>query len=221
MSNRLTRPHRAARRAFENTSDQEDSNGDMLRRLYDWTLDLSAHRHAIWILTFVAFVESSVFPVPPDIMLIPMVLAARDKAWMIAGVCTAASVAGGMLGYVIGAFFFETVGQPVLDFYHYGPRFDAFRDAYNAWGPWAVFTAGVTPFPYKVITILSGVTGLDPLVFTVSSVLARGLRFFLVAALLWKFGAPIRHFIEARLGLLFTLFVVLLIGGFLAAGLIL
>lgn len=193
----------------------------MLRRLYDWTLDLSAHRHAIWLLGLVAFVESSVFPIPPDIMLIPMVLAARNKAWLIAAVATASSVAGGMLGYAIGAFFFEAIGQPVLDFYHYGPRFDEFRAAYNAWGPWAVFTAGLTPFPYKIITILSGVTSLDPVVFTVSSVAARGLRFFLVALLLWKFGAPIRHFIEARLGLLFILFVVLLIGGFLAAGLIL
>jgi membrane protein YqaA with SNARE-associated domain len=193
----------------------------MLRRLYDWTLELSAHRHAIWLLAIVAFVESSVFPIPPDIMLIPMVLAARDKAWMIAAVCTAASVAGGMLGYVIGAFFFDAVGQPVLEFYHYASRFDEFRAAYNTWGAWAVFTAGITPFPYKIITILSGVTGLDPVVFTVSSVLARGLRFFLVAALLWKFGAPIRQFIEARLGLLFILLVVLLLGGFLAAGLIL
>ena len=193
----------------------------MLRRLYDWTLGLSAHRHTIWLLGLVAFVESSVFPIPPDIILIPMVLAARDRAWLIAGVVTAASVAGGMAGYAIGAFFFEAIGQPVLDFYHYGPRFDEFRQAYNAWGPWAVFTAGLTPFPYKIITILSGVTGLDPIVFTVSSVAARGLRFFLVALLLWKFDAPIRHFIEARLGVLFILFVVLLIGGFLAVGLIL
>jgi len=193
----------------------------MLRRLYEWTLDISSHPHAIWALAIVAFVESSVFPIPPDIILIPMVLAARDKAWLIAAVCTVASVAGGLLGYVIGAFFFETAGQPVLEFYNYSPRFDEFREAYNRWGAWAVFTAGLTPFPYKIITILSGVTGLDPAIFVLSSVLARGLRFFVVAALLWKFGAPIRHFIESRLGLLFTLFVVLLIGGFLATGLLL
>ncbi len=186
----------------------------MLRRLYDWTLDLSTHRHALWALAFVSFVESSVFPIPPDVILIPMVLAARDRAWLIAGVCTAASVLGGMGGYAIGALLFEQIGKPILDFYHYGARFADFQDTYNEYGAWAVFIAGVTPFPYKVITILSGVTNLDLTVFTISSILARGLRFFIVAWLLWKFGAPIRAFIEKRLGILFVLFVVLLVGGF-------
>jgi len=186
----------------------------MLRRLYDWTLDLSAHRHALWALVFVSFIESSVFPIPPDVILIPMVLAARDRAWLIAGVCTAASVLGGMGGYAIGALLFEQIGKPILDFYHYGSRFAEFQDTYNEYGAWAVFIAGVTPFPYKVITILSGVTNLDLTVFTISSILARGLRFFIVAWLLWKFGAPIRAFIEERLGIFFILFVVLLIGGF-------
>ena len=186
----------------------------MLRRLYDWTLDLAAHRHALWALTFVSFVESSVFPIPPDVILIPMVLAARDRAWLIAGVCTIASVAGGMVGYGIGALLFDQIGKPVLNFYHYGHKFAQFQENYNDWGAWAVFIAGVTPFPYKVITILSGATNLDIAVFTISSVLARGLRFFLVAWLLWQFGAPIRAFIERRLGLLFTLFVVMLLGGF-------
>ncbi|NQV54829.1 MAG: DedA family protein [Rhodospirillales bacterium] len=187
----------------------------MLRRLYDWTLELAKHPQALWALALISFIESSIFPIPPDIILIPMVLAARDRAWVIAGVCTLASVIGGMLGYGIGAFMFEQIGRPILDFYHYAPKFDQFREAYNQWGAWAVFTAGVTPFPYKIITILSGVTGLDPVVFTISSVLARGMRFFLVAALLWKFGDPIRRFIEKRLGLLFVLFVVTLFGGFL------
>ncbi len=186
----------------------------MLRRLYDWTLDLSAHRHALWALAFVSFIESSVFPIPPDVILIPMVLAARDRAWLIAGVCTAASVLGGVGGYAIGALLFEQIGKPILDFYQYGSRFAEFQDTYNEYGAWAVFIAGVTPFPYKVITILSGVTNLDLTVFTISSILARGLRFFIVAWLLWKFGAPIRAFIEKRLGILFVLFVVLLIGGF-------
>jgi|TARA_B100000315_G_scaffold241494_1_gene262436 membrane protein YqaA with SNARE-associated domain len=221
MTNRLTRLHGAGWRALENKSDTREAGPGMLRRLYDWTLDLSRHPHALWALAIVSFVESSVFPIPPDIMLIPMVLAARDRAWLIAAVCTAASVAGGLLGYLIGAFLFDQVGQPVLEFYSYAPRFEEFRAAYNEWGAWAVFTAGITPFPYKVITILSGVTGLDPLVFTLSSILARGVRFFLVAALLWKFGAPIRGFIEARLGLLFTIFIILLFGGFLAAKLFL
>ena len=186
----------------------------MLRRLYDWTLDLAAHRNALWALAFVSFVESSVFPIPPDVILIPMVLAARDRAWLIAGVCTIASVAGGIAGYGIGSLLFDQIGKPILDFYHHSHKFAQFQKAYNDWGAWAVFIAGVTPFPYKVITILSGVTNLDITVFTISSVLARGLRFFLVAWLLWQFGAPIRALIERRLGLLFTLFVVILLGGF-------
>ena len=186
----------------------------MLRDLYDWTLDLAAHRNALWALAFVSFVESSVFPIPPDVILIPMVLAARDRAWLIAGVCTIASVAGGTAGYGIGSLFFDQIGKPILDFYHYSTKFAQFQETYNDWGAWAVFIAGVTPFPYKVITILSGATNLDITVFTISSVLARGLRFFLVAWLLWQFGAPIRAFIERRLGFLFTLFVVILLGGF-------
>ncbi len=186
----------------------------MLRSLYDWTLKLSAHPRALWALAAVSFIESSVFPIPPDVMLIPMVLAARDRAWRIAAVCTVSSVIGGMLGYAIGYAAFETVGRPMLDFYGYAPKFDEFRGMYNDWGAWAVFMAGVTPFPYKVITILSGVTGLDIVVFTIASVLARGLRFFLVAGLLWYFGDPIRRFIEKYLNWLAVAFVVLLAGGF-------
>ena len=186
----------------------------MLRRLYDWTLDLAGHRHALLALALVSFVESSVFPIPPDVLIIPMVLAAREKAWKIAFVCTAASVLGGIFGYAIGALLFDQVGSPVLNFYGYAERFDEFRAYYNDWGAWAVFIAGLTPFPYKVITILSGVTGLDLLVFTIASILARGLRFFIVAGLLWYFGEPIRAFIEKRLGFLFVIFVILLVSGF-------
>ena len=186
----------------------------MLRRLYDWTMGLAGHRHATPALAAVSFVESSVFPIPPDIVLIPMVLADRAKAFRIALICTIASVLGGMLGYAIGVFLFEEIGRPMLEFYGYGPKVAEFQGKYNDWGAWAVFIAGVTPFPYKVITILSGVTSLDLLVFVVASVAARGLRFFIVAALLWKFGEPIRDFIEKYLGLLFVAFCVLLIGGF-------
>ena len=188
----------------------------MIRPLYDWTLSLASHRHALWALAAVSFVESSFFPIPPDILLIPMVLAAPTRAWKIALVCTIASVLGGIAGYGIGMFLFEEVGRPMLEFYGYGSKFAEFQATYNEWGAWAVFIAGVTPFPYKVITILSGVTALDPTVFSIASVLARGLRFFLVAALLWKFGPPIRDFIEARLGLMFTIFCVGLVGGFVA-----
>ena len=186
----------------------------MLRRLYDWTMGLAAHKHALIALALISVVESSVFPIPPDVLLIPMVLAARDRAWLIAGVCMVASVIGGVGGYGIGFFLFEQVGKPILELYHYTAKFDQFQETYNEWGVWLVFIAGVTPLPYKVITIFSGVTGLNLPVFIVASILARGLRFFIVAALLWKFGEPIRAFIERSLGLLFVLFVVLLLGGF-------
>jgi len=176
----------------------------------------AAGPHALWILALVAFVESSVFPIPPDVLLIPMVLAARRRAWLIAAVCTVSSVTGGMLGYAIGALLFETLGRPILDLYGYVEQFLTFQARYNEWGAWIVFGAGVTPFPYKVITIASGVTGLDLVTFVVASVLARGLRFFLVAALLWWLGEPIRRFIERNLGWLTVLFFILLLGGFLA-----
>ena len=186
----------------------------MIRRLYDWTLGLAGHRYALVALAVVAFLESSVFPIPPDLLLIPMILAAPGRAFLLAGICMAASVLGGMFGYWIGYSVFETVGRPVLEFYGKDAYFEDFSTRYNEWGAWAVLIAGVTPFPYKVITILSGFTGLSLPVFIVASIIARGLRFFIVAALLWKFGAPIREFIERRLGLMFTLFVILLIGGF-------
>ncbi|MAX74957.1 MAG: cytochrome B [Nioella sp.] len=186
----------------------------MIRRLYDWTLGLAEHRYALVALAIVAFLESSVFPIPPDLLLIPMIIAAPHRAFMIAGICMVASVAGGLLGYWIGYSVFETVGRPVLEFYGKDAYFDEFATRYNEYGAWMVLIAGVTPFPYKVITILSGSTGLSLPVFIVASVIARGLRFFIVAALLWKFGAPIRDFIERRLGLMFILFVILLLGGF-------
>lgn len=188
----------------------------MLRKLYDWTISLAESRHALWALAFVAFIESSVFPIPPDLLLIPMVIAAPRRAWLIAGVATVFSVLGGLFGYYIGWGLFESVGRPVLEFYGKDKYFEEFAVRYNEWGAWAVLIAGVTPFPYKVITILSGTTGLNLGVFIVASIVARGLRFFLVAALLWKFGPPIRTFIEKRLGLMFTIFVVLLLGGFAA-----
>ncbi len=190
----------------------------MLRRLYDWTIAQAVSPYALWILAAVSFIESSVFPIPPDVLLIPMVIAAPHRAWLIAGVCTLASVAGGAFGYFIGWGLFEQVGRPVLEFYGKDARFDEFGAAYNAWGAWAVLIAGVTPFPYKVITILSGATGLNFTVFMIASLVARGLRFFVVAALLWKFGLPIRDFIERRLGFVFSVGVAALVGGFVAVG---
>lgn len=188
----------------------------MLQRTYDWVMSLSAKPNAVWALAAIAFIESSVFPIPPDVLLIPMVLAARTRWLKIALICTIASVLGGMLGYALGFYLYEGVGKPLLEFYGYADKFTQFQGRYNEWGAWIVFIAGVTPFPYKVITIASGVTHLDVTTFTVASILARGLRFFIVAALLWWIGDPIRAFIEKRLGLVFTVFVVLLIGGFVA-----
>jgi membrane protein YqaA with SNARE-associated domain len=188
----------------------------MLRSLYERTLAAAGHRHASAWLALVSFVESSIFPIPPDVMLIPMVLADRTKWIRIAAISTLASVLGGLAGYAIGLFLFDTIGQALLDLYGYGEKFAAFGEMYNEWGAWIVFGAGVTPFPYKVITIASGVTRLDLLVFVIASVLARGLRFFLVCGLLWRFGPAIRSFLEKHLGPLTVLFFVLLIGGFVA-----
>ncbi|MEM1066706.1 MAG: YqaA family protein [Pseudomonadota bacterium] len=186
----------------------------MIRSLYDWTISLASTRYALWALAIVAFVESSVFPIPPDVLMIPMIIAQPRKAFQIAALCTVSSVLGGLAGYWIGMGLFDTVGRPVLEFYGKDSYFDEFAVRYNEWGAWAVLIAGVTPFPYKVITIMSGATGLNLAVFLIASVIARGLRFFVVATLLWKFGEPIRDFIEKRLGLMFILFCVLLIGGF-------
>ena len=186
----------------------------MIRRLYDWTLSLATHPHALWALAFVAFIESSVFPIPPDIIMIPMIIAQPRRAWVIAGVALVASVIGGLLGYAIGALAFDSLGQPILAAMGKGDAMAEFSQRFNDMGFWAVLTAGITPFPYKVITIMSGWTGMPLATFITTSILARGLRFFIVAGLLWKFGAPIKDFIERRLGLMFTLALVLLIGGF-------
>ncbi len=186
----------------------------MLRRLYDWTLSLAAGPRAPYALSAVAFVESSVFPLPPDLLLIPMCVSRRQRAWFYAALCTVASVLGGLLGYFIGAVLFEEVAKPILAFYGYTDKFDQFKQIFEDWGWWFVFIAGLTPFPYKVITIASGVFALNLPVFIVASIVSRGIRFFAVAGLLHLFGPAIRDFIEKRLGMVFTVFVVLLVGGF-------
>jgi membrane protein YqaA with SNARE-associated domain len=188
----------------------------MIRSLYDSTLRLAEHRHALWVLACVSFIESSVFPIPPDVLMIPMILARPSRAWLIAGIALVSSVLGGLLGYAIGAFAYQEIGQPILTALGKGDAMAAFATRFNDFGFWAVLTAGVTPFPYKVITIMSGWTAMPLGIFIATSILARGIRFFLVAALLWKFGAPVRDFIERRLGLMTFLFVLLLFGGFYA-----
>lgn len=189
----------------------------MLRKLYDWTMNLASGPRASWALGGVSFIESSIFPIPPDTLLIPMVIAQRNKAWLYALVCTVTSVLGGLFGYLIGAALFDQIAQPILAFYGYTDKFADFTSRYNEWGVWIVLIAGLTPFPYKVITIASGATGLPITVFTLASIVARGIRFFVLAALLYWLGPPIRDFIEKRLGLVFTLALAILIGGFVAA----
>lgn len=188
----------------------------IVRSIYDWMINLSASPKALWFLAIVAFAESSFFPIPPDIMLIPMVLAMPQKAWKIASIATISSVIGGYFGYGIGVFFFDLIARPILNFYGYMQQFEVFKEYYHQWGAWIVFGAGITPFPYKIITIASGVVRLDLLTFTVASIIARGMRFYLVAWLLKKYGAPMRIFIEKNLGILSVLFLILLIGGFAA-----
>ena len=167
----------------------------MIQRLYDWTLNLAEQRHALWVLAFVSFIESSIFPIPPDIIMIPMILARPNRAFVIAGVALVASVIGGMLGYGIGALAFDALGEPILNALGKADAMSEFSQRFNDFGFWAVLIAGVTPFPYKVITIMSGVTAMPLGTFIATSILARGLRFFLVALLLWKFGAPVRDFV--------------------------
>ena len=188
----------------------------MLRRIYDWTMDLAAKPNAMLWLAVLAFAESSFFPIPPDVLIIPMVLAAPTRAWRLVAVATAASALGGLAGYAIGLFVFETLGRPILDFYGYFDKFERFQDWYREWGGWIVFAGGFSPIPYKVITIASGSVNLDLATFTVVSVISRGARFLLVAALLWRFGPPIRAFIERWLGPLTLAFVLLLVLGFVA-----
>ncbi|GLQ34029.1 hypothetical protein GCM10007939_03120 [Amylibacter marinus] len=186
----------------------------MLRKLYDWTLSFSDSRYALLALGFIAFIESSVFPIPPHVLMIPIIIASPNRAFLVATIVTLGSVSGGALGYFIGAQLFDTLGQPILEFYHKTENFEAFKIRFNAQGHWAVLIAGLTPFPYKVITITSGVTGMNFAAFMLWSLIARATIFFVIAGLLWKFGLPIRDFIEKRLGLMFTLFCILLLGGF-------
>ena len=180
----------------------------LVKATYDYMLNLASRRNAMYFLFAVAFIESSFFPIPPDVMLIPMVLAAPAKAWRIAGIATIASVLGGAFGYAIGVFFFDLIARPILTFYGYMHQFDVFKDYYHEWGAWIVFGAGITPFPYKVITIASGVVHLDFAVFMLASVVARGMRFYLVAWLLKKYGEPMKDYIEKNLGMLSVLFLI-------------
>ena len=188
----------------------------MIRSLYDWVIRLAAHPRALPALGVVSFLESSIFPIPPDVMLIPMVLANRAKAFTIALVCTVCSVLGGLAGYAIGYYFFETIGEWVVKTYGLQAGLEKFRDEFTRYGTWVILIKGLTPIPYKLVTIASGAAHFDLFTFVWASIVTRGLRFFLVAALLWKYGEPIRAFIEKRLTLVMWLFLIALVGGFVA-----
>ena len=186
----------------------------MLRRLYDWCVAAAGKPHAAWTLGAVSFAESSFFPVPPDIMLIPMALARPDRAYFFAAICTVTSVVGGLLGYFIGAELYATVGQWLIGLYGYGDKMEAFRQAYDQYGAWIILLKGLTPIPYKIVTITSGFAGFNLGLFVVLSIVTRGMRFFVVAFLLHRYGDRARGIIEERLTLWATLALVLLIVGF-------
>ncbi|AGK59834.1 hypothetical protein HYPDE_40828 [Hyphomicrobium denitrificans 1NES1] len=188
----------------------------MLRGIYDWTMRKAASDKAPSALAAVSFAESSFFPIPPDVMLIPMVLSRREKAWWYATVATVASVLGGLLGYAIGYFLYDAVGLPILKFYGREHALDGFMTFVHDYGVPAVIIKGMTPIPYKVVTIAAGVGKMNLLAFIGASIVARAMRFFLVAGLLYFAGEPIRAFIEKRLTLVMTAFLVLLVGGFVA-----
>jgi membrane protein YqaA with SNARE-associated domain len=189
----------------------------MLRKLYDWCIAAADKPHAIWLMGAIAFAESSVFPIPPDTMLIPMSLARPQRAWAFATLCTATSVAGGLFGYGIGAYLYDSVGQWLIHLYGYGDKVEAFRQAYAQYGSWIILLKGLTPIPYKIVTITSGFAGFNIALFVVCSIVARGTRFYLTAFLLNRYGMRARAIIEERLGLWVTVTVCVLVIGVIAA----
>mgnify|MGYP001550645558 CR=1 FL=1 len=186
-------------------------------RLYDWVMSHANGPHAWWFLGFISFAESSFFPMPPDILLIPMVLADRRRAFWLALWCTATSVVGGLLGYAIGAYLYQSVGHWLIDVYGYGQQIESFREAYKEWGAWIILLKGVTPIPYKLVTIASGIAGYNIWLFVLFSIISRGGRFLIIAGLLYWIGEPVRTFIEKRLGLVLLGFAALVVIGFVIA----
>ena len=185
-----------------------------LRKMYHWVLSWAESPRAGLYLFILAFAESSFFPIPPDVLLIALALSVPTKAFRYALICSAGSVLGGAFGYAIGVFLFESVGRPIVDFYHFQEQFERLRGLYNEYGFWIVFTAGFTPIPYKVFTIASGLFEINFWLFMLASAIGRAGRFFLVAALIWKYGKPIREFIDRYLGWITIIFTVLLVGSF-------
>ena len=193
----------------------------MIRALYDWTMTWADHPRALWVLAFVAFIESSVFPITPLVMVIPMVLARPDRAWLIAGICTVASAPGGVFGWWLGATFEEQVARPLIEFYGKSEYIAEAQEMFNENGFIAVLTAAFTPFPYKVATIAAGFFNLSIWTLLIASLIGRGGQFFLVAGILWYMGEPAKAFIDRYFGILATVGGILLIGGFAAVKLLL
>jgi membrane protein YqaA with SNARE-associated domain len=189
----------------------------MIRRLYDWCIAAADKPYATWLMGFVSFVESSFFPIPPDVMLIPMSLARPDRAWFYATVCTITSVAGGVLGYLIGAWLYDSVGIWVMHLYGLDKKVEGFRESYAYWGTWVILIKGVTPIPYKLVTIVSGFAGYNLLMFILLSIVARGMRFYLLAFLLNRYGMQARAIIEERLEFWAILGAIVLVAGIIAA----
>jgi membrane protein YqaA with SNARE-associated domain len=189
----------------------------MLRRLYDWCIAAAGKPHASWIMGVVSFVESSFFPIPPDVMLIPMSLARPDRAYFYATLCTVTSVAGGVLGYVIGAYLYDSVGLWLMQLYGYGEKIEAFREAYAEWGAWIILLKGMTPIPYKIVTIASGFAAYPILPFILLSFVARGMRFYLLAFLLNRYGPQARVMLEERLGFWVSVGAIVLVIGIIGA----
>jgi len=189
----------------------------MLKRIYDWCIGAAARRYALWILAAVAFAESSFFPVPPDIMLLPMSLAQPKRAWFYALVCTAASVLGGVLGYAIGALLYDSLGHWLISLYGLGDKVETFRASYAEWGAVIILLKGLTPIPYKLVTITSGFAGYNIWLFILFSIITRGGRFFMAAVLLNRYGDWIRVRIERHLALWVVILVALVLAGFIIA----
>jgi membrane protein YqaA with SNARE-associated domain len=188
----------------------------MFRPMYDWVLRLAHHRHALRSLAVVSFAESSFFPIPPDVMVVPMVLARRDKAYTIAAVCTIASVLGGIFGYAIGYFLWDSVGQALVNLYHMESKIETLRHGYNEYGAAIILLKGLTPIPFKLVTLASGFFAFNFPLFVLLAAITRGARFFIIATLLKRYGEPVQAFIEKRLNLFAWGFLILLVGGFAA-----
>jgi membrane protein YqaA with SNARE-associated domain len=186
----------------------------MFRALYDWTLRMAGHRHAIRYMGVVSFAESSFFPIPPDVMVVPMVLARRDQAYWIAAVCTVTSVLGGIFGYMIGHFLSESVGRWLVELYHIQEKMEGLKTLYGQYGSWVILIKGLTPIPFKLVTIASGWFSFNFPLFVLLATITRGVRFFAIAFLLKRYGEPVQAFIEKRLTLVSWLFLAALVGGF-------